>query len=303
MATATIFRINKLTDTFTRISNKIFKDRRLSNKTLGLLCKILSLPEDWDYSIHGLVSICKEGERSVKDSLNELKEYGYLTVEKTHNDKGHYRYIYTVYEEPIGISSRGTKPHCGNHHVVTQHNKLNNINDLNNISQQKIGNSFDHIEENFKEFWKLYPKRIAKTKAKVSFARALKTTSSDVILQGVKNYLKKIEIEKTENKFIAHPTTWLNQCRWEDEYDFEQEQKNDSSSPSRLAKPQDNYVHYEQVSDYDYVDNIFKEKGITEKEFYDKIEQWKISVYNETGEFVTGEVPNDIIMKILNKEI
>jgi hypothetical protein len=91
-------------------------------------------------------------------------------------------------------------------------------------------------------------------------------------------------------------------CSWANK-SYNKNQKNDSSSPSRLAKPQDDYVHYEQVSDYDYVDNIFKEKGITEKEFYDKIEQWKISVYNETGEFVIGNPPDDIIRKILNKEI
>jgi len=230
MATATVFRINKLSDSFTRISNKIFKDRRLSNNSLGLLCKILSLPDDWDYSIHGLVAICKEGERSIKNSLKELKEYGYLTVEKTHNDKGRYRYIYTIYEEPTDISTRGTKPHCGYDNVEMRHNKLNKINYLNNIcDEQKIEK--EQLEEKSERFFK--------------------PTAEEV-----ENYAKEIEYNLNGQSFIDYYESkgwmigkskmkdWQAAVRTWKRNDFKCNQKNFSSSPSRSAKPLSDYPEF-----------------------------------------------------------
>ena len=157
----------------------------------------------------------------------------------------------------------------------------------------------EQLEENFLEFWNLYPRKIAKAKARESYFKAITKASSDVIIQGVNNYIKQIKLKDTEEQYIAHPTTWLNQERWEDSYDLEVVQKNDSSSPSRLAKPQDDYVHYK------YDDTWEKElekRGFTEYEFIAKINEWKESVYKETGEF-NKEPDGDVILKILNREI
>ena len=57
-------RVEKISN-FTTIDNGIFQDRRLSNSARGLLVLMLSLPNDWDYSVKGLVSICKEDRKSV----------------------------------------------------------------------------------------------------------------------------------------------------------------------------------------------------------------------------------------------
>ena len=64
------------------MSNYHFKDKDLSLKAKGLLSLMFSLPEDWDYSINGLVSICKENESAITSTLKELKEHGYLVVTK-----------------------------------------------------------------------------------------------------------------------------------------------------------------------------------------------------------------------------
>ena len=76
-----IYRVHK-TDNYTVMSNNHLRNRELSLKAKGLLSLILSLPDEWDYSITGFVSICKENETSVKSTLNELKHYGYLVVTK-----------------------------------------------------------------------------------------------------------------------------------------------------------------------------------------------------------------------------
>lgn len=96
-----IFRVNK-TDNYTVISNYHLRDKRLSLKAKGLLTMMLSLRDDWDYSIAGLCSICKESECAIKSGLSELKEYGYLVVTKINpsQSNGRYSYVYDVYENP-----------------------------------------------------------------------------------------------------------------------------------------------------------------------------------------------------------
>lgn len=76
-----VIRVNK-TKNYTVMSNEHLKDKRLSLKAKGLLSVMLSLPDTWDYSISGLVAICKESETAVKSTLNELKSCGYLVVTK-----------------------------------------------------------------------------------------------------------------------------------------------------------------------------------------------------------------------------
>ena len=63
---------------YTVIDNAIFKDRNLSLKAKGLLCLMLSLPDNWNFSIIGLSALSKDGETAVRNTLNELKSAGYF---------------------------------------------------------------------------------------------------------------------------------------------------------------------------------------------------------------------------------
>lgn len=97
-----VFRINKAND-YTVLSNYHFKEKSMSLKAKGLLSLMLSLPDDWDYSIQGLVSICAEEETAVTSTLNELKDFGYLVVLKkfpNETESGRIEYEYNVYEKP-----------------------------------------------------------------------------------------------------------------------------------------------------------------------------------------------------------
>ena len=55
-----VFRIEKTRD-YTVMSNYHLRDRSLSLKAKGLMSLMLSLPEDWDYTMKGLARICKDG--------------------------------------------------------------------------------------------------------------------------------------------------------------------------------------------------------------------------------------------------
>lgn len=93
----------KKSDNFTILPNNILKNKDMSLKAIGLLCKMLSLPEDWDYSVEGLCRICKEGQTAINAALKELKDNRYLVVRKLNpreSGKGIFVYEYCVYEEP-----------------------------------------------------------------------------------------------------------------------------------------------------------------------------------------------------------
>jgi len=103
-----VIRINKTRD-YTVMSNHHFKDKRLSLKAKGLLSQMLSLPDNWDYTIAGLCAINKENETAVKSALGELKECGYLVVTKKYpseSDSGRIEYDYDIFEQPQDIQDK-----------------------------------------------------------------------------------------------------------------------------------------------------------------------------------------------------
>ena len=68
----------------------------------------------------------------------------------------------------------------------------------------------------FEDFWNAYPRKVAKKEAMKKFAKAVKDgTDPNTIIAGAKTYAA--SVVGKERKYIAHPTTWLNQGRWEDE--------------------------------------------------------------------------------------
>lgn len=83
------------------MSNHHFKERKMSLKAKGLLSLMLSLPDDWNYSISGLVTLSKDGKDSVMSTLSELEKFGYLTRTRTINSKGQFAGIeYNIFESP-----------------------------------------------------------------------------------------------------------------------------------------------------------------------------------------------------------
>jgi hypothetical protein len=95
-----VFRISK-TANFTVMSNYHFKEKKMSLKAKGLLSLMLSLPDDWDYSVSGLVTLSKDGKDSVMTALAELEKFGYLTRTQMVNAKGQFSGVqYNIFEEP-----------------------------------------------------------------------------------------------------------------------------------------------------------------------------------------------------------
>jgi len=96
---------------YTVMANYHLRDLRLSNKAIGLMSKMLSLPDDWDYTVAGLAAICKDGRDGIFAQLKELEEAGYLKRERARNEKGQVKdTVYTLSEKPMTEFPAQEKP-------------------------------------------------------------------------------------------------------------------------------------------------------------------------------------------------
>ena len=97
---STVVRVVK-NENYTTLSNFHFKDKRLSWKAKGLLSTMLSLPDNWNYTIEGLATLSDDGIKATNSGLNELEKCGYLIRRQQRNEAGHYGVTeYIIYEQP-----------------------------------------------------------------------------------------------------------------------------------------------------------------------------------------------------------
>ena len=129
---------------YTIIDNNIFKNQRLSLKAKGMICTMLSLPDNWVFSEDGLVGLSNDGKASVRSTLKELMEYGYLVRTRNRDEKGILRdYVYTIYEEPTCGFPKLDKPTLENRNTYKE---LNNK-ELNN-KYTTTNTIYDLLQEN-----------------------------------------------------------------------------------------------------------------------------------------------------------
>ena len=95
-----VFRVERTGD-YTVMSNYHLRDRRLSLKAKGLLSQMLSLPEDWDYTLSGLSHINRESRDAIRTAVVELESAGYVIRRQTTGVGGRCGgNEYTIYERP-----------------------------------------------------------------------------------------------------------------------------------------------------------------------------------------------------------
>ena len=91
-----VFKIKK-NENYTVMSNYHLRDKNLSYKAKGLLSFMLSLPDNWDYSLNGLVAVSKEQITSIRSTIDELKKQKYLKREISKDSKCKFKYNYLIY--------------------------------------------------------------------------------------------------------------------------------------------------------------------------------------------------------------
>ena len=204
-----IFRVNKTSD-YVVMSNRHFREKQMSLKAKGLLSEMLSLPDDWDYSIAGLAAINKESVTSIKSALAELQEFGYLKIEKIYPDKsnsGRIEYIYNVYEYPQNqvtdnqpiekqeIEKQGVENQPLENQTVENRMQYNNnkpnINNK-NINKQNIKDRVEEFKLLFNVICVSLPEVRLLTKVRVAHIKTLLSTLEKSGCTPI-DYLKKVE--------------------------------------------------------------------------------------------------------------
>ena len=100
MNTMSVFHVKKTTD-YTVMSNHHLRDKALSLKAKGLLSQMLSLPEEWDYTLQGLAYINREQIDAIRQAVHELERAGYIVRTRERDNRGRLRGAeYTIYEQP-----------------------------------------------------------------------------------------------------------------------------------------------------------------------------------------------------------
>ena len=95
-----VFRVEK-TRGYTVMSNHHLRNHALSLKAKGLLSQMLSLPEDWNYTLQGLAQINKESIDAIREAVRELERAGYIKRSRERDERGCLRgTVYTIYEQP-----------------------------------------------------------------------------------------------------------------------------------------------------------------------------------------------------------
>lgn len=210
-----VMRIHKTKD-YTVMSNTHFREKELSLKAKGLLSLMLSLPDDWDYSIAGLVTLSKDGKDSVMSGLDELEENCYLIRTMLKDESGKFAgYDYDIFETPYGEKPYAENPNTGkpNTEIPPQYNTKQSSTNI--LNTKKI-----YIDE-FEILWKMYPRKQGKPKALNAYIKARKNgTTFEEVKQGIENYCKHIKAKQTETEYIKHGSTWFNNRCWTDEYDY-----------------------------------------------------------------------------------
>lgn len=233
---ADIIRVIK-SENYTAMSNYHLRDKRLSLKACGLLSKVLALPPDWEYSVNGLASICKEGREAIRNALNELSEYGY--VERSGQARVGGKFTagdYLIREIPVvdppdpdqedlhrgGFAATVEPPRETRHNKVLS-NKLLTIDPpiapqgaAPSSQGRRAGTAPDWKPDRFEAFWRYFPRGEGKAKARQAWN---KLKPDDELIATIARALQRQKASPDWQRGIGIPyaSTYLNQRRWEDE--------------------------------------------------------------------------------------
>jgi len=161
-------------------------------------------------SVAALAEMADCTERTVSRKLAFLEEAKLIaTIRHPTRTNRYFLPHMTSCRDDTGVGSDRTSDVCSDRTSDVSRTIIND-------SEQK-----DSIKSAFDSFWEAVPRKVGKKAAMTAFKAAVKSVKAEVLIAEMERYAKKVEADRTEPRFIVHPTTWLQQGRWEDEPDKE----------------------------------------------------------------------------------
>lgn len=230
-----VFRVHK-NENYSVINNSLFKDKDLSYKGKGLLATMLSLPDNWNYSVEGLASLSTDGVDSVRNTIHELEKLGYIVRTQNRTENGKLNgYMYDIYETPHREKPSTENPSTAN--PSTENPSTENPRQLNTniLNTNKLSNNILNTKEYtpiipqqeayFEEWWNAYPnpngRRTAKKQCKAKFLKIKDLeTEFPKMMKALEIQKKSKQWTEKNGQYVPMSLTYLNQFRWKD-VDFE----------------------------------------------------------------------------------
>ena len=211
-----VLRKNKKSD-FTVIDNTIFRNKGLSLKAKGMLCLLLSLPDNWQFSVAGLVTLSTDGKSAVTSTLKELEEAGYFYKEQCRNNGNFGGTDFIVSETPMSEKPSAENPSTGN--PSAENRAQYNTKELNTKELNTKEISISEYEKEFDTLWELYPRKQGKKKALEHYIKARKDgTTYEEVEQGIFAYARLCRAEQREERYIKYASTFFSQKSWLDDF-------------------------------------------------------------------------------------
>ena len=137
-------------ENYTCISNDVFKSD-LSLKARGMLCTMLSLPDDWEFSENGLQAILKDGQTSVRSAIKELESTGFLSRTRERDESGRMgRCVWIVCDYPRFENPNLVNSNLGNEPQLSTKQQSTNESSTNKKKESTLA-SYDEIIADYTE--------------------------------------------------------------------------------------------------------------------------------------------------------
>lgn len=191
---------------FTRIPNTWLRDNRIGFRAKGLLAYLLSHEVGYTITIGQIERETGDGKYAIRSAMQELEQTGYLTTERTYDERGWNAGLAWTLSDP---NPECENPTLENPTLENQTALEENLNKKNTKKELNV-----HFDDFFNEFWDAYPRKQGKGAARKAIEVALDKVEPLVILEGAKRYASD---PNRVDSFTKMPATWLNQECWDDE--------------------------------------------------------------------------------------
>lgn len=226
---------------FTIIRNEVLRDDRLSFRARGVMAYLLSQPVGFRISADEVAGAGREGRDAIRVALREMQVVGYLRREKRRTADGRLMTDSVLYETPDAAATTGgisattedgfsvsgatcddapesdeTAGHTGDWFTDVGKSGPIGSTDLEELEKDYPPPAgFAIPAGSFDRFWAAYPAKVAKGAARKAWPKALKAAGdAERIIAGAERYAVD---PNREPGFTAHPSTWLNAERWDDD--------------------------------------------------------------------------------------